>query len=235
MRIVAYYRVSTKGQGDSGLGLEAQEKAVRGYAEANGGTVVAAYKEVESGKRNDRPQLALALSHAKRSQAVLVVSKLDRLARNVAFLSAMMESKVRFVACDNPNANELTLHILSAVAQAEVKAISERTKVALQAAKARGVLLGGARVNPWKGREEEQRVWAKQGAKKAGATHKAKADEAYSDLYPLIVGMRESNHTLQAIADHLNALGHTTRRGKQWNPTQVLLVLRRAKALGNLN
>src|SRR5262245_4791157 len=117
--IIGYLRVSTKGQGESGLGIEGQRAAIEAYARQTGATLVMAYVEVESGKRTDRPELARALAHARRIKATLVVAKLDRLARNVAFLSALMESKVPFVACDNPHANRLTLHILAAVAEAE--------------------------------------------------------------------------------------------------------------------
>src|SRR5476651_1250538 len=141
--IVGYQRASTKGQGESGLGIEAQEAAIQAYARQTGAKVVAMYTEVESGKRADRPELLKALAHARRSKATLVVAKLDRLARNVAFLSALMDSKVAFVACDNPHANRLTLHILAAVAEAEAKSISDRTKAALAAYKARGGKLGG--------------------------------------------------------------------------------------------
>src|SRR5271168_400383 len=130
MRIVTYYRVSTKRQGESGLGLDGQRSAVEEYALRIGATVVASYTEVESGKRADRPELAAAIAHATRSKARLVVAKLDRLARNVAFLSALMESGADFVAIDNEHANRLTIHILAAVAEAEAKAISERTKSA---------------------------------------------------------------------------------------------------------
>src|SRR5437763_4351039 len=141
--IIGYLRVSTKGQGESGLGLDAQRAAVESYARQIGATLTTCYVEVESGKLADRPELAKALAHARRSKATLVVAKLDRLARNVAFLSALMDSKVPFVACDNPHANRLTLHILAAVAEAEAKAISDRTKAALAAYKARGGKLGG--------------------------------------------------------------------------------------------
>ena len=145
--IVGYVRVSTAGQGASGLGLEAQQAAIDGYAAQHGASVARLYVEVESGRKVDRAELAKALAHAKRSRATLVVAKLDRLGRNVAFLSALMEAKVDFVAVDNPAANKLTLHILAAVAEAEAEAISARTKAALQAYKARGGKLGGALSN----------------------------------------------------------------------------------------
>ena len=141
--IIGYFRVSTKGQGESGLGLEAQRAAVEAYAKQSGATLVMAYTEVESGKLADRPELAKALAHASRSKATLVVAKLDRLARNVEFLARVLNAGTEFVACDNPAANRLTLHILAAVAEAEAKAISERTKAALAAYKARGGKLGG--------------------------------------------------------------------------------------------
>jgi DNA invertase Pin-like site-specific DNA recombinase len=153
VQFIAYCRVSTKQQGESGLGLEGQREAVRRYAAQTGGAILREYVEVESGKRADRPQLLKALAHARRSRATLVVAKLDRLARNVAFLSAVMDSGADFVAVDNPNANRLTLHILAAVAEAEAKAISDRTKAALAAAKVRGTLLGSARPEHWAGRE----------------------------------------------------------------------------------
>src|SRR5262245_61248913 len=154
--LIAYYRVSTKRQGESGLGLEAQQAAVAAYARQTGNGIKASYREIESGKRDDRPVLARAMSHAKRTKGRLVVAKLDRLARNVAFTSALMQSGIDFVACDNPNANKLTIHILAAVAEDERERISERTKQALAAAKARGVLLGSARPEHWRGREEQR-------------------------------------------------------------------------------
>src|SRR5687767_2981985 len=152
-KIVAYYRVSTKRQGQSGLGLEGQQAAVEAFAKQHGAKIVASYTEVESGKRADRPALAQAIPHAKLAKATLVVAMLDRLARNVAFLSSLMESGCDFVAVDNPHANKLTIHILAAVAQDEAERISERTKAALKAAKRRGVKLGSARPGHWEGRE----------------------------------------------------------------------------------
>lgn len=227
-KIVAYFRVSTAKQGRSGLGLEGQQAAVDAFVSRRGCEVLATYTEVESGKLADRPQLAKALAHAKRSKATLVVAKLDRLARNVAFLSRLMESGCDFIAIDLEHANRLTIHILSAVAEGEAKAISDRTKAALQAAKARGTKLGSARPGHWKGRERARRDGSTKGAAAAAAAHKAAADEAYSDLIPIITSLRTEEKTFQQIADTLNEQGHTTRRGKPWNHVQVMRVLGRA-------
>lgn len=227
-KFIAYYRVSTKQQGESGLGLEGQQAAVVAFAGWDGAEIVREYTEVESGKRSDRPELVKALAHAKRSRAVLVVAKLDRLARNVAFLSALMEAGVDFVACDNPHANRLTIHILAAVAEDEARRISDRTKAALKALKARGMKLGSARPDHWKGREDRRRAGAHAGALAAANVHRQAADGAYSDLLPTLQALRSEGLSLRGIAGRLNEQGHTTRRGKPWNPMQVRNVLLRA-------
>jgi DNA invertase Pin-like site-specific DNA recombinase len=147
-RFVAYYRVSTERQGRSGLGLEAQKAAVRDYLNGGNWKIVAEFVEGESGKRSDRPQLAAALAACTLRGAKLIIAKLDRLARNVAFVSNLMEAGVDFIAVDFPTANRLTVHILAAVAEHEAKMVSERTKAALAAAKARGRKLGGYRGVP---------------------------------------------------------------------------------------
>jgi DNA invertase Pin-like site-specific DNA recombinase len=224
--IVGYVRVSTAGQGASGLGLEAQQAAIDAYAKAAGATVVRVYTEVESGRKSDRPELAKALAHAKRSRAMLCVAKLDRLARNVAFLSRLMEAKADFVAVDNPAANKLTLHILAAVAENEAEAVSARTKAALAAYKARGGKLGGE-LKQCRNLTQEAR---QRGAKAAGVANQAKADEAYADLRPIVGELRDKGHTQVEIAAELNKLGHTTRRGKPWNHVQVGRVLSRMAA-----
>ena len=126
-KFVSYLRVSTQRQGKSGLGLEAQREAVSGYLNGGKWTLVSEIVEVESGKRADRPELAKALSLCRLHRATLLVAKLDRLARNVAFISALMESGVKFVAVDLPQANELTVHIMASMAEYEAKAISART------------------------------------------------------------------------------------------------------------
>lgn len=213
-RFVAYYRVSTARQGRSGLGLEAQQAAVRGHL--NGGTwsLVAEVIEIESGKRADRPKLAEALRLCRLHKATLIIAKLDRLARNVAFVSALMEAGVDFVAVDFPQANRLTVHILAAVAEHEAKAISDRTKAALAAAKARGVKLGGDRGH--------MPTIAPQGYAASLAVRQARATDRAADLLPVIAEIRAAGAaSLQAVADALNARGITTARGGEWGPTQV--------------
>jgi len=227
-KLIAYIRVSTAGQGASGLGLEGQKTAIEAYARQTGGTVAAVYVEVESGKRTDRPELARALAHAKRAKGKLVVAKLDRLARNVAFLSSLMESGVDFIAADNPSANRLTVHILAAVAEAEAKAISERTKAALAAAKARGTQLGSARPGHWDGREDRRIVGAITGAKAATEARKRLADEAYADLMPIIRQHHGEGDSLRQIADKLNGEGYSTRRGKPFTAMTVQRILNRS-------
>ena len=136
-RYIAYYRVSTAKQGKSGRGLEAQQAAVLTYLNGGSWTLLDAFIEVESGKRAGRPELARALAACRLTDAMLVIAKLDRLTRNVAFLANLMESGEEFVACDNPHATRFTIHILAAVAEHEREAIAKRTKDALAAAKAR--------------------------------------------------------------------------------------------------
>src|SRR5437870_2412558 len=145
-KFIAYYRVSTDRQGRSGLGLDAQRKAVEDYLNGGRWTLVDHFTEVESGKRSDRPELDKALAACKRHKAKLVIAKLDRLSRNLAFIATLMDSGVEFIAVDNPHANKLTIHILAAVAQHEREMISARTSAALKAAKARGKRLGNPRL-----------------------------------------------------------------------------------------
>src|SRR5271163_2826117 len=144
-RFVSYLRVSTARQGVSGLGLEAQREAVARYLNGGSWSLVQEVVEIESGKRNDRPAIAEALRLCRLHRATLIIAKLDRLARNVHFISSLMESGVDFVACDFPEANRLTVHILAAVAEHAAAMISARSKAALAAAKARGVARGGQR------------------------------------------------------------------------------------------
>jgi len=225
--IIGYLRVSTQKQGQSGLGLEAQLAAIEGFAQANAVGILKTYIEVESGKRADRPELAKALAHAKRCKATLVVAKLDRLARNVAFLSALLRSGADFLACDNPHANKLTIHILAAVAEDEAERISQRTKAALQAYKARGGVLGGARPECRNNLNPEAMA---KGQQMAAIARRQKAADAYADLLPELRTYRADGLSLRQIAAKLNEQGHSTRRGRPWNPVQVMLVLSRANA-----
>ncbi len=223
-KLVNYFRVSTKRQGQSGLGLEGQEAATKAYAAQSGKLVIGAYTEVESGKRNDRPQLLKALAHAKRSGAALCIAKLDRLGRNAAFLLALQEAKVPIICCDNPGANELTIGLLAVIAQHEAKSISERTKAALTAYKARGGKLGG-QLPQCRNLVQADRL---KGARRSGEVVAERANQAYTDLIPKLVEMKNEGRSLRAMAEQLNAEGHTTRRGRPWNQVQVARVLERA-------
>lgn len=212
---VAYYRVSTAKQGSSGLGLEAQQRAVRDYLNGGDWKLVAEVTEVESGKSADRPKLDEAMRLCRLHGATLIIAKLDRLSRDAHFLLGLQKAGVEFIAVDNPHANRLTIHILAAVAEDEAKRISDRTKAALAAAKARGVKLGGNR-----GVELTEAI------RKAGRT--AQADKARSraaDLAPLISEFEAQGITsLGAIAKALNEKGVPTAKGKAWSPSQVMRV-----------
>ena len=213
-KFVAYYRVSTDQQGASGLGLEAQRKAVKTYLDGGPWRLVAQHTEVESGKRADRPELAKALAACRKHKAKLIIAKLDRLSRNLAFIATLMDSGVEFIAVDNPHANKLTIHILAAVAQHEREAISERTKAALAAAKARGKKLGGPRLA--------------QARKKSIAARSAAADTFAANLRPIIEQIRASGiSSLRGVAKALNARGVRTARGNEWTAMQVSNVLER--------
>src|SRR5262245_19196985 len=147
-RFIAYYRVSTDKQGRSGLRLGAQRKAVIDYLDGGKWTLLDEFTEIEGDKRTDRPELEKALAACKKHKAKLVIAKLDRLSRNLAFIAMLMDRKVAFVCCDNPTATKFTIHILAAVAEHERDAISARTKAALAAAKANGKRLGNYQLSP---------------------------------------------------------------------------------------
>lgn len=226
---VAYFRVSTKRQGRSGLGLDAQRAAVETFSRQTGGAVLRAFTETESGRKSaeERPELAAALAYAKRAGAVLLVAKLDRLARNVGFLSRLMESGVDFQAVDNPHANKFTIQILAAVAEWEAEAISRRTKEGLAQAKARGVRLGSARPGHWEGREDARLRGLEKGRLKSRATIARKAREEYQDIMPEIQRMRDEGLSYAKIAEVLNIQGHHTRRGGAFAANTVQRIIKR--------
>jgi DNA invertase Pin-like site-specific DNA recombinase len=188
-KFVSYLRVSTQQQGRSGLGLEAQKESVAGFLNGGRWKLVEEVVEVESGKRSDRPQLARALSLCRVHRATLLVANLDRLARNVAFISSLMEAGIAFQAVDLPNANNLTVHIMAAMAEYEAKAISERTKVALAAAKARGTKLG---FHSWRGdgKRWEVKTVASKGNSESAKVRAEHASKRKCDLLPIIDAIR---------------------------------------------
>ena len=217
-QFVAYYRVSTARQGKSGLGLDAQKKAVADFLNGGSWQLLAEFVEVESGKADGRPQLEQALAMCDLTNATLVVAKLDRLSRNLAFLARLQESGARFVAADMPEANELTIHIMAAVAQAERKAISKRTKEALAAAKARGVRLGGNR-----GNFEDLRKGPAKSAEVRGRQAKERAVKVRRQIDAIIAA--GEGKSLRGIAAGLNDRGITAPRGGRWHAAQVKAVL----------
>lgn len=213
---VAYYRVSTKRQGASGLGLEAQKRAVEELVEREGLDLVASFTEVESGTgKSVRPQLDAAMNATKERDAILLIAKLDRLARDVHFLSGLKRSGTRFKACDIPEADNFTINILASVAEREAELVSERTKAALAAAKARGVQLGSPR-------------GFAPGVQALGpSARKEQARSAYEGIVlDHICVLRESGMSYRMIAERLNSKGVKTRMGKQWSGTQVQRVFK---------
>ena len=222
-KFVAYYRVSTAKQGVKGLGIGAQKEAVRKFVQ--GGSLIAEYTEQESGKRDDRPQLASALEHCKRVGAILVISRLDRLSRNLAFITSLQSSGVEFICCDMPAANKLTIHVLGAVAEAERDMISTRTKEALKEAKARGVQLG----NP-DNLSEQAKV---KGRILGRAKQNERADKFAALHYQRIISLREEGQSYKYIAEMFNRERILTSRGLEgsWTAATVRRLLKRAKTL----
>jgi DNA invertase Pin-like site-specific DNA recombinase len=213
-KFVSYLRVSTDKQGLRGLGIAAQRQAVLNHLDGGAWTLAAEYVEVETGKRSDRPELAKAIALCKKLKATLMIARLDRLARNVAFISSLMERKVPFVACDMPNATPFMLHIYAAVAEQEARAISERTTAAMQAAKARGKKLGGPKLAA---------------ARLLGhAANRKAADKFATNVKPIIEQIRASGATsLRDVASALAARGVPTARGGTWSAAQIANIMRR--------
>lgn len=221
MKVVLYRRVSTQTQGRSGLGIEAQELAVRQFCAERACDVIGDYVEIESGKRDSRPELVKALHTARITGATLVVAKLCRLSRNVAFLAQLQDSGVKFIATDMPFANELTIHVMAAVAQAERKATSIRTQEALRARKARGLRLG----NP-NGAQALRR--AQKGNTAALATVKANADRRARDIEPILRAVLVAGDcSYRRVANELNSRGIMTARQGKWHPATAKALMDR--------
>lgn len=212
-KYIAYYRVSTVQQEMSGLGLEAQRKTVLDYLDGRGWELLAGYTETETGTRDGRPELAKALEHAKKAKATLLIAKADRLSRKVSFIAKLLDSKVKFVACDAPQASRFEWHIRAALAEEESRLISVRTKAALAAAKARGVKLGVT------GKDRAQENKARSMAFAAGIQDTVRELQAAGAT------------TTRALALALNEKGATTMRGGKWHQTSVVHLLRTIKAL----
>lgn len=217
MKFIAYYRVSTEKQGKSGLGLEAQRESVLKHVEQEGGTLIAEYSDVISGASEAREQLDAALRRCEREKATLIISKLDRLARQLSFLAKFIESKVPLVVAELPHANKMLLQMMAVFAEAERDMVSLRTKDALAAAKKRGVVLGNpkladARVNAAKVREQQ-------------------ADEFALQHYDNLRRMKANGHSLAKIAELLNDAGRRAPRGGRWYPTSVSNLISRAERL----
>lgn len=211
---IAYYRVSSKHQGNSGLGLNAQKSTVKSYLSSDA-ELIAEYEEVETGRSNTRQQLQLAIEHCQRSNSVLIIAKLDRLSRNVAFISKLMETNIEFVACDMPQATQFTLHIFAALAEQEAKFISERTISALTELKRKGVKLG----NP-QNLTNEARLKGTQ-----TLIENALSNENNKRATFAIIKMRESeNLSYRKIAKQLNENGYKTSRGYEFTASQVLIL-----------
>ena len=220
--LVAYYRVSTREQGRSGLGIDAQRAAVTRFAEAEGFEIVAEFTEIETGKGSDaldrRPQLAAALAEARRhgKHCPVAVAKLDRLSRDVAFVAQLMVQKVPFISVElGADADPFMLHLFAALAEKERALISQRTKAALAAAKARGQTLGNPRL------AEARAI--------ANAAHKAGADAHTASVAPAIREAQAAGaKSLRQIAAALNARGIATARGGRWEAQTVANIMRRA-------
>lgn len=215
-RYIPYYRVSTARQGQSGLGLEAQQAAVLAFV-ADPAQLLAEYVEIESGKQNQRPQLLAAMAEARRVGATLLIAKLDRLSRNAGFIFALRDSGVAFVCCDMPDANTLTVGLFAVLAQHERETISKRTKEALTAKKARGAQLGtptnltpAAIAKSWDIRQAN-----------------ARANQPNQQAARLGGLLQAQGHTLQQIAQELNQGGYRTRRGQLFRPMSVQRLLKR--------
>ena len=204
-KYILYYRCSTQRQGQSGLGLEAQQQQAKQYLNLVGGTLVQEFTEIESGRKNDRPQVQAAIELCRVHDATLLVAKFDRLSRDAAVLLGLKKSEVRFIAADNPSANELTVGILAIVAEAEAKAVSERTKAALAPTRARGTVLGGYRGYSF----------TKEDYCRAAESRTEKANEKAERLKPVLNRVNpDGSLSFGKVASVLNIEGVPTISGK---------------------
>lgn len=217
-KFVAYYRVSTQKQGISGLGLESQKSATRDYIQRVDGNLTSAFQDIESGSKDDRPELQKALRECRLTGATLIIAKLDRLSRNCRFLMELQESSTKFICCDMPEANDLTVGILACMAEHERKLISERTIVALAAAKKRGVKLGNPNLHLVRNSDTRSATIAKI----------AKAKSRNKELKQIVLEVQESSSkrlSLRSLAKHLNDAGYKTARGELFRATTVSRIL----------
>lgn len=221
-KFIAYYRVSRKEQGISGLGLAAQKSAVTKYVAGQDGIITHEFTEVETGtNKRERIEIHKAIQQAKKEGAILAIAKIDRLARNVSFVSSLMDAGVEFLACDMPSANNFTIHIFAALAEQEAKLISSRTKNALHELKKKGVKLG----NP-KNLTNEARAKGVQ-IIKSNAFNNDRNRQAYS----IICSCKEKGMTYRGIADYLNNLNFKTRHGNDFLGASVLQLYKRVSEL----
>jgi DNA invertase Pin-like site-specific DNA recombinase len=209
-KFISYLRVSTDKQGERGYGLDAQRRAINDYLNGGSWELLGEYVEVESGKRSDRPKLAEALAACKRHRARLVIAKLDRLSRNVAFIATLMDGKIDFICCDFPQANRLTLHVLAAVAEHEREMIAERTRAGLAAARERGVKLGGPRLP------------------EINETRQADAAARAQAIAPILAEL--AGNSARAIAAELNKRKIETPTGAPWSAKTVIRARQRLAA-----
>ena len=216
---IAYYRLSTKGQGKSGLGLQAQKAAVGAYVRDKG--ILAEFSDIESGKKDDRPELLKAIHLAKEKGAKLIIAKLDRLSRNLTFISSLLDNHISFVCCDMPEANEFTIHIFAALAQQERKMISQRTKAALEAKKKSGARLG----------TPANLTLAHRLKGAAMRSLQARENLPNKQATKIIVRCKKENMTLTQIAWELNSDGYKTSQGKRFTPMTVKRLLDRCNTL----
>ncbi|GFO68035.1 resolvase [Geomonas limicola] len=225
-RFIGYVRVSTDRQGKSGLGIEAQRNAISDYLSGGKWELISEYTEIESGKRSDRQELQKAFKHCQMTGATLIIAKLDRLSRDAHFIGSVMKSGIEFVACDIPEANKFTIHIFAAMAEHEREMISQRTKAALQAAKARGTALG----NP----DNLNGEAAVKGRALGVQARQTKANAFSKAVAPLIEELAQQGMSLNGIAREFNARNILTARGKvgAWTPTAVRNALGRVASLG---